>query len=76
MNAVGAERVGLRLSPYSWEFLNAREPDVESTIKLNVHLLEQLNKHGLLYVHIVASRAEGRQLPHLLRLNGPLCSSL
>ena len=47
MNAVGAERVGLRLSPYSWEFLDAREPDVESTIE-----------------------------PHLLRLNGPLCSSL
>lgn len=57
--AVGGDRVGLRLSPYNWEFNDCREPDAESTIALNTYLLKELNKLGLAYVHIVTARAAG-----------------
>ena len=56
---VGGDRVGLRLSPYNWDFNQCFEPDAESTIKLNVHLLKELNKFNLAYVHIVTARAAG-----------------
>lgn len=59
---VGGEKVGLRLSPYSWDFGQCYEPDAESTIKLNVHLLKELNKFNLAYVHIVTARAAGAGL--------------
>ena len=56
---VGGERVGIRISPYNWDFNECYEPDAESTIKLNVHLLKELNKFNLAYVHIVTARAAG-----------------
>lgn len=56
---VGSGKVGLRLSPYSTEFNDCSEPDVDSTISLNVHLLEKLNSYSLAYVHIVTARADG-----------------
>lgn len=58
-SAIGFERVGIRLSPWNWDFLDCKEPDVTSTIELNVYLLEQLSKTGILYVHLVSSRASG-----------------
>lgn len=60
--AIGSEKVGVRLSPYSWEFNDCKEPDVDSTIALNVHLLKELNKLNLAYVHIVSARAEGKHI--------------
>lgn len=54
-------KVGLRLSPYSTEFNDCSEPDVNSTISLNVHLLEKLNAYNLAYVHIVTARADGEK---------------
>ena len=52
-------RVGLRLSPFSRIYNDCKEPDVDSTLALNTHLLEQLNKFNLAYVHIVTARADG-----------------
>ena len=53
-------KVGLRLSPYSWEFNECYELDgVDATIALNVHLLKELNKFNLAYVHIVSARIAG-----------------
>ena len=56
---IGGDRVGIRLSPYNWDFQNCHEPDVESTVELNVYLLKQINKFNIAYVHIVSSRAAG-----------------
>ena len=58
-NEVGGDRLGIRLSPYNWSFNECCEPDAESTIALNVHLLKELNKLNLAYVHIVTARAAG-----------------
>ncbi len=53
-------KVGLRLSPYNWDFNDCYELDgVDATIELNVHLLKELNKFNLAYVHIVTARAAG-----------------
>ena len=53
-------KVGLRLSPYSWEFNDCYELEgVDATIALNVHLLKELNKFNLAYVHIVTARVAG-----------------
>lgn len=59
MKEVGADKVGIRLSPYNWDFQDCHEPDVESTVELNVHLLKEINKLNIAYVHIVSSRAAG-----------------
>ena len=59
---LGGDRVGLRLSPYSWEFNECYETDADATIALNVHLLKELNRFNLAYVHIVTARASGRPL--------------
>lgn len=57
---VGSGKVGLRLSPYSWEFNECYELDgVDATIALNVYLLKELNKFNLAYVHIVSARIAG-----------------
>lgn len=56
---VGADKVGIRLSPYNWEFQDCHEPDVESTIELNAYLLKELNRYNLAYAHIVTARAAG-----------------
>ena len=58
---VGGDRVGLRVSPYSWDFGECYEPDAESTIKLHVHLFKELNRFNLAYMHIVTARTSGMQ---------------
>jgi N-ethylmaleimide reductase len=51
--AVGAERVGLRLSPYN-TFLDAQD-SVERAIEKNVWLMKELDARvpGLAYIHMV-----------------------
>ena len=57
-------KVGLRLSPYNWEFNECFEVDgVDATIALNVHLLKELNKYDLAYAHIISARIAGVQIP-------------
>lgn len=53
VNAVGAERVGLRLAPFN-EFLDATDSKPFDT---NIYLLQQLNKFNLAYVHLVSRSA-------------------
>ena len=51
--AVGADRVGLRLSPYN-TFLNACD-SVERAVEKNVWLMKELDRRvpGLAYIHMV-----------------------
>ena len=58
-------KVGLRLSPYNWDFNDCYELDgVDATIALNVHLLKELNKFNLAYVHIISARVVGATFHH------------
>lgn len=54
--AIGADRVGIRLSPYG--VFNGSTPDAE-TDELYLQLVERLNALGLLYIHIVDHSAMG-----------------
>jgi N-ethylmaleimide reductase len=54
--AIGAERVGMRISPYG--IFNAMAPDVEMDA-LYLRLIDELNTLGLLYIHIVDHSAMG-----------------
>jgi N-ethylmaleimide reductase len=54
--AIGAERVGMRISPYG--VFNAQVPDAEMDA-LYLRLIEELNALGLLYIHIVDHSAMG-----------------
>eukprot|EP00775_Hariotina_reticulata_P009807 gene9807-9965_t len=57
--AVGADRVGLRLSPYN-TFLNACD-SVERAVEKNVWLMKELDRRvpGLAYIHMVEPRLAG-----------------
>ncbi|MDC7696228.1 alkene reductase [Vogesella indigofera] len=48
--AIGAERVGMRISPYG--VFNAQLPDAEMD-EVYLRLIDELNALGLLYIHIV-----------------------
>ena len=54
--AIGAERVGMRISPYG--VFNAQLPDAEMDA-LYLRLIEELNGLGLRYIHIVDHSAMG-----------------
>ena len=54
--AIGAERVGMRISPYG--VFNAQLPDAEMD-DLYLRLIDELNGLGLLYIHIVDHSAMG-----------------
>lgn len=54
--AIGAERVGMRISPYG--VFNAQLPDAEMD-DLYLRLVDELNGLGLLYIHIVDHSAMG-----------------
>jgi N-ethylmaleimide reductase len=56
VDAVGADRVGIRLSPYG--VFNGSVAD-EQTDELYVRLVERLNALGLLYIHIVDHSSMG-----------------
>lgn len=54
--AIGAERVGMRISPYG--VFNGQVPDAEMDA-LYLRLIDELNALGLLYIHIVDHCAMG-----------------
>ncbi|VVD60778.1 N-ethylmaleimide reductase [Pandoraea terrigena] len=54
--AIGAERVGIRISPYG--VFNAQTPDAEMD-DVYLRLIDELNALGLLYIHIVDHSAMG-----------------
>ncbi|GFQ00588.1 putative 12-oxophytodienoate reductase 11 [Phtheirospermum japonicum] len=51
-NEIGAHRVGIRLSP----FANYQESGDSNPNALGLYMAEALNKHGLLYCHMVEPR--------------------
>ncbi|EFJ47936.1 hypothetical protein VOLCADRAFT_81300 [Volvox carteri f. nagariensis] len=53
--AVGADRVGIRISPFA-QFLDAVDSTPYAT---HTYLVEQLNKYGLSYIHMVEPRILG-----------------
>ena len=56
VEAIGAERVGMRISPYG--VFNAQVPDAEMDA-LYLRLIDELNALGLLYIHVVDHSAMG-----------------
>ncbi len=56
VTAIGAERVGMRISPYG--VFNAQAPDPEMDA-LYLQLIDELNALGLVYIHIVDHSAMG-----------------
>lgn len=54
--AIGAEQVGMRISPYG--VFNGMAPDADMDA-LYLRLIEELNKLGLLYIHIVDHSSMG-----------------
>ena len=63
---VGADRVGIRLSP----FANYMESGDSDPITLGLHLAETLSRYGILYCHMVEPRmktvGEKSECPHSL----------
>uniref|UniRef100_A0A1D1YS66 Putative 12-oxophytodienoate reductase 4 n=1 Tax=Anthurium amnicola TaxID=1678845 RepID=A0A1D1YS66_9ARAE len=60
VDEVGADRVGVRLSPFV-DYMDCWDSD---PLALGVHMVESLNKHGILYCHVVEPRmaiVEGRR---------------
>jgi N-acetylglucosamine kinase-like BadF-type ATPase len=62
--AIGAERTGLRLSPYN-SFLSAQD-SVERAIDKNVWLMKELDSKvpGLAYIHMVSTATEAQTQSH------------
>ena len=56
ISAIGAERVGMRISPYG--VFNAMAPDAEMDA-LYLNLIDELNALGLLYIHVVDHSSMG-----------------
>jgi len=53
-NEIGAERVGIRLSPFT-QFLESSDSDPEA---LGLYMAEALNKYNILYAHYVEPRLD------------------
>ncbi|KAI3714057.1 hypothetical protein L1987_72647 [Smallanthus sonchifolius] len=56
-NEIGADRVGIRLSPFS-NHMDSGDSDPEA---LGIYMARSLNRYGVLYCHMVESRAEATQ---------------
>ncbi|XP_076930661.1 12-oxophytodienoate reductase 2-like isoform X1 [Bidens hawaiensis] len=54
---IGADRVGIRLSPFS-NYMDSADSDPEA---LGLYMAKSLNKYGILYCHMIESRAEDTQ---------------
>ncbi|XP_010113111.2 12-oxophytodienoate reductase 1, partial [Morus notabilis] len=52
VNEIGADRVGIRLSPFA-EFNDAKDTNPE---ELGLYMAKSLNKYGILYCHMVEPR--------------------
>ncbi|KAK2966227.1 hypothetical protein RJ640_024240 [Escallonia rubra] len=65
-NEIGADRVGIRLSP----FANYLESGDSNPKALGLYMIESLNKYGILYCHMVEPRmktlGEKTECPHSL----------
>ncbi|RWR78705.1 12-oxophytodienoate reductase 2-like protein [Cinnamomum micranthum f. kanehirae] len=59
-NEIGSNRVGIRLSPFS-DYMGAVDSNPEA---LGLHVVEALNKYGILYCHIVEPRMNGIEERH------------
>lgn len=66
VNEIGADKVGVRLSPFS-EYAETVDSNPEA---LALYMAELLNKHGILYCHMIHPRLkatrEKSELPHSL----------
>ncbi|KAJ0975047.1 hypothetical protein J5N97_017012 [Dioscorea zingiberensis] len=66
VNEIGGGRVGMRLTPFM-DFMDCWESDPEA---LGLHMVQSLNKHGVLYCHMIEPRMSmdeaRRQTPHRL----------
>ncbi|KAI0491407.1 hypothetical protein KFK09_025667 [Dendrobium nobile] len=66
VNEIGAERVGIRLSPFV-DYMECGDSNPE---QLGFYMVQSLNKYGILYCHMVEPRmsiVDGRmQIPHRL----------
>ncbi|KAK9052548.1 hypothetical protein SSX86_029177 [Deinandra increscens subsp. villosa] len=56
-NEIGADRVGIRLSPFS-NYMDSEDSDPEA---LGLYMAKSLNKYGVLYCHTVESRTEATE---------------
>lgn len=56
VSAIGADRVGMRISPYG--VFNGQTPDPDMDV-LYLRLIEEANKLGLVYIHVVDHSAMG-----------------
>ncbi|XP_058099724.1 putative 12-oxophytodienoate reductase 11 [Magnolia sinica] len=66
VNEIGAERVGLRLSPFS-EFMECVDSDPEA---LGIYMAKSLNRYGICYCHTIEPRMRGLEklvTPHSLQ---------
>nr|AAB62248.1 old-yellow-enzyme homolog [Catharanthus roseus] len=65
-NAIGADRVGIRLSPFAG-YMESGDSNPEA---LGLYMAEALNKYGILYCHMVNPRmktlGENCEVPHSL----------
>ncbi|XP_062098367.1 putative 12-oxophytodienoate reductase 11 [Humulus lupulus] len=66
VNEIGADKVGIRLSP----FANYMESNDSNPEALGLHMVESLNKYGILYCHMVEPRMKSLgdidETPHSL----------
>ncbi|KAH7663838.1 12-oxophytodienoate reductase protein [Dioscorea alata] len=66
VNEIGADRVGIRLSPFA-DYMEAWDSNPQA---LGLYMVQALNKFGILYCHMVEPRmaiVDGRQqIPHRL----------
>ena len=63
VDAIGADRVGIRLSPYG----RANDSGEDDPMPLYSYVIGQLNKLGLAYLHLIEPRASGagqREVDH------------
>lgn len=56
VSAIGADRVGYRLSPFGEGFLDASDSNPVETVS---YMIKQLNKLGVCYIHCVEPRVVG-----------------
>lgn len=54
-NEIGADKVGIRLSPYS----KGMEAGDSSSGALGLYMADALNKFGILYLHVIQKRGKG-----------------
>ncbi|KAL0905410.1 hypothetical protein M5K25_023829 [Dendrobium thyrsiflorum] len=66
IDEIGAERVGIRLSPFA-DYMECWDSNPE---ELGLYMVQSLNKYGILYCHMIEGRMlivdERRQIPHHL----------